>query len=224
MQMKIISKDLQPATCNPPPMSKHTPPPIHDAAAEFDGLPGVGPRASLRYAYWLVNQPKESIIRFSEAIRKLAEGITRCRVCGLWSATSPCIICANPKRDQSKLCVVAGPQDVRIIEDSGVFHGVYHVLGGTIDPISGRTPEQLNIINLFQRLKPPISKITEIILAFDPDVQGDTTTLYLRKQIREKFGEHIRVTRLARGLPNGAQLEYADEMTVAEALENRKDS
>jgi recombination protein RecR len=120
--------------------------------------------------------------------------------------------------------VVAGPQDVRIIEDSGVFHGVYHVLGGTIDPISGRTPEQLNIANLFQRLKPPASKINEIILAFDPDVPGDTTTLYLRKHIREKFSDRIRVTRLARGLPNGAQLEYADEMTVAEAMENRKDS
>jgi recombination protein RecR len=205
-------------------MSKHTPQPIHDAAAEFDGLPGVGPRAALRYAYWLVSQPKERIQRFSEAVRRLAEGITRCKTCGLWSATSPCIICANPKRDQSKICVVAGPQDVRIIEDSGVFQGLYHVLGGTVDPISGRTPDELNITALFQRLKPPASKVSEVILAFDPDVPGDTTALYLKKQIREKFGERICITRLARGLPNGAQLEYADEMTVAEAMENRKEN
>ncbi|MBD3252004.1 recombination protein RecR [Candidatus Uhrbacteria bacterium] len=203
-------------------MSKHTPPPIHDVAAEFDGLPGVGPRAALRYAYWLVSQPKERIIRFSEAIRKLAEQITRCNVCGLWSSTSPCIICANPKRDQSKVCVVAHPQDVRILEDSGVYNGLYHVLSGTIDPISGRTPESLNFPTLYKRLQPPVSQIKEIVLAFDPDVPGDTTALYLRKQISDQFGEQVRITRLARGLPNGAQLEYADEMTVAEALENRK--
>lgn len=205
-------------------MSKLTPPPIHDVAAEFDGLPGVGPRAALRYAYWLVSQPRERLIRFAEALRALADGVTRCKICGLWSATSPCIVCANPSRDQSKLCVVAGPQDVRAIEDSGAYKGLYHVLGGTIDPVSGRTPEQLYITPLIQRLKDPKAQVDEVILAFDPDVPGDTTYLYLKKRIADDLKNKIRVTRLARGLPSGAQLEYADEMTVAEAMENRKES
>ena len=200
-------------------MSKLTPPPIHDVAAEFDGLPGVGPRAALRYAYWLMTQPRERLLRFATALRNLADGVTRCKICGLYSATSPCIICANPSRDQSKVCVVAGQQDVRVIEDSGAFKGLYHVIGGTIDPVSGRTPEQLFISPLIRRLKEAPS-LSEVILAFDPDVPGDTTFLYLKKHISETAPQ-LRITRLARGLPTGSQLEYADEITVAEALQHR---
>lgn len=204
-------------------MSKLTPPPIHDVAAEFDGLPGVGPRAALRYAYWLVGQPRDKLLRFAEALRRLADGVTRCKMCGLWSATSPCIVCANPNRDQTRICVVAGPQDVRAIEDSGAYKGLYHVIGGTIDPVSGRTPEQLYIAPLFHRLKDQKNQVQEAILAFDSDVPGDTTYLYLKKQIIDQLKNTVRVTRLARGLPSGAQLEYADEMTVAEALEHRRE-
>lgn len=202
-------------------MSKLTPPQIHDVAAEFDGLPGVGPRAALRYAYWLMGQPREKLFRFADALKRLADGVTRCKICGLWSATSPCIICANPGRDQTKLCVVANAQDVRVIEDSGAYKGLYHVIGGTIDPVSGRTPEQLFIAPLLRRLSDPQSRIAEVVLAFDPDVPGDTTYLYLKKQISD-LRNPVRMTRLARGLPTGSQLEYADEMTVAEAMENRK--
>lgn len=203
-------------------MSKLTPPPIHDVAAEFDGLPGVGPRAALRYAYWLMSQPRDRIVRFANALRNLADGVTRCKICGLYSATSPCIICANPSRDTGKICVVAGQQDVRVIEDSGAFKGLYHVIGGTIDPVSGRTPEQLFIAPLLRRLNDPTSIVSEVILALDPDVPGDTTYLYLKKHITELTQGRIRITRLARGLPTGSQLEYADETTVAEAMENRR--
>jgi recombination protein RecR len=204
-------------------VSKLTPPPIHDVAAEFDGLPGVGPRAALRYAYWLMTQPRERLFRFADALRRLADGVTRCKICGLWSATSPCIICANPSRDQSKLCIVANQQDVRVIEESGAYRGLYHVLGGTIDPVSGRTPETLFISQMLRRITDTEHPVSELILAFDPDVPGDTTYLYIKKQISAlPNADRLKVTRLARGLPSGSQLEYADEITVAEAMENRK--
>lgn len=205
-----------------------TPNAIHDVAAEFDGLPGVGPRAALRYAYWLVTQPKDRLLRFADALKKLAAGVVRCASCGLWSDASPCGICSDPRRDATILCVVANPQDVRVIEDSGAFKGRYHVLGGTLDPVSGRTPDQLWIAPLLQKVKDPASSIREVILAFDPDIPGDTTSLYLKKHLLEARRTtdvpSFKITRLARGLPNGAALEYADEMTVADALEHRRES
>lgn len=202
-----------------------TPEAIHRVAAAFDGLPGVGPRAALRYAYWLVGQPRDVILRFADALSRLADGVVRCETCGLWSDRTPCGICADPRRDATILCVVANQQDVRVIEDSGAFKGRYHVLGGTLDPVSGRTPETLWIAPLLRKLTAPNSPLQEVILAFDPDVPGDTTSLYLKKQILAILNSRpVRLTRLARGLPNGAALEYADEMTVADALEHRRES
>lgn len=198
-----------------------TPDSIHHVAAEFDALPGVGPRAALRYAYWLVGQPKERLLRFADALRALASGVVRCANCGLWSDESPCAICRDPSRNRALLCVVANPQDVRALEDSGAYRGVYHILGGTLDPVSGRTPDTLWIPPLLKKIAAPNSPIQEVILAFDSDIPGDTTTLYLKKQITETRA--VRITRLARGLPNGAALEYADEMTVAEALQHRRE-
>ena len=202
-----------------------TPDAIHRAAASFDGLPGVGPRAALRYAYWLVSQPRETILRFAEALTHLASSVKRCESCGLWSDQTPCGICADPKRDASIICVVAHPQDVRVIDDSGAFRGRYHVLGGTLDPVSGRSPETLWINPLIQKIAAHDSPIHEVILAFDADIPGDTTCLYLKKQLNAARGDTpLRISRLARGLPNGAALEYADEMTIADALEHRRES
>lgn len=194
---------------------------LRDAAAEFDGLPGVGPRAALRFAYWLVTQPKERVRRFAQALLALAEGIVRCDVCGMWSDKPVCSICSDPARDRTQLCVVATSQDMQVIEDSGGFKGIYHILGGLLDPIEGRTPETLGISALLKRLNDPASAVREVILAFDPDVSGDTTALYIAKQISRV---PITVSRLARGLPTGAQIEYADVATVADALANRKKS
>lgn len=195
------------------------PKPLSDAAAEFDNLPGVGPRAALRFAYWLVTQPREKIRRFAQALLALSEGVTRCNVCGAWSETPICSICSDPKRDRSVLCVVATNQDLRVIEESSAYKGIYHVLGGLLDPIEGVTPETLAISQLTKRLMASDSGISEIILAFDPDVRGDTTALFLIKKLEPLA---LNVSRLARGLPNGAQLEYADGATVASALANRK--
>ncbi|MCE9586071.1 recombination mediator RecR [Candidatus Uhrbacteria bacterium] len=195
------------------------PDPIQNAAAAFDILPGVGPRAALRYAYFLVTQPKEVVERFSRALQGLADKIRTCDTCGQWSDRSPCSICADPARDQSILCVVATSPDIRSVEDTGVFKGRYHVLGGTLDPIEGRTPDTLTIAKLVSRLKSTPS-ITEVILALDADVPGDVTCLYIRKQL-ESFP--IKVMRLARGLPTGAALEYADAHTLADALRGRRE-
>lgn len=198
------------------------PSPLHNAAAAFDRLPGVGPRAALRYAYWLVTQPREVIQSFARSIDDLANTITSCQICFQWSDQPVCWICRDSKRDASSICVVATSPDVRAIEETGVFKGRYHVLGGTIDPIEGRTPETLTIGRLLQRIQNGEPAITEIILALDADIPGDTTTLYLRKQLNTY--PNIRVTRLARGLPTGASLEYADANTLADALMNRKET
>jgi recombination protein RecR len=202
-------------------MSSSLPPALHNAASAFDSLPGVGPRAALRYASWLVVQPKETILRFARNLSLLAENITTCSVCHQWADQPICRICRDPSRDAQSICVVASSPDVRVIEETGVFKGRYHVLGGTIDPIEGRTPETLTIDSLLDRMKSNSPVINEIILALDTDVQGDTTTLYLRKQLQP---HNVRLTRLARGLPTGASLEYADAHTVADALMNRKES
>lgn len=197
------------------------PDPIQNAAAAFDKLPGVGPRAALRYAYWLVTQPKETIERFARSVQGLADGLTICTDCGQWSDRSPCGICSDTARDRTSLCVVATSPDVRSIEETGAFKGRYHVLGGTLDPIEGRTPDTLSIPKLHKRIQDSSGQITEIILALNADVPGDVTVLYLKQQL-EPLG--LKITRLARGLPTGAALEYADAMTLADALKNRRES
>jgi recombination protein RecR len=195
------------------------PEPIQNATAAFDSLPGVGPRAALRYAYWLVTQPREVIERFGRSIQTLASSVRHCDVCGQWSDRSPCTVCADSKRDASSICVVAVSPDIKSVEETGVFKGTYHVLGGTIDPIEGRTPDTLRIPQLLERARMPIVK--EIILALDTNVQGDVTVLYLKKQLSSL---PLKVTRLARGMPTGAALEYADAHTLADALQNRKET
>mgnify|MGYP001612522569 CR=1 FL=1 len=194
---------------------------IQNAAAAFDSLPGIGPRAALRYAYWMISQPKETIQRFARSIDSLAFSITSCSLCHQWAETNPCLICGDPKRDPSALCVVALSPDIRVVEETGVFRGRYHVLGGTLDPMEGRSPDQLTIRQLLDRLHEPSSTIREIILALDTDVAGDTTALFLKKHLEIL---PIKVTRLARGLPTGALLEYADPDTLANALTNRKET
>ncbi len=196
------------------------PDPIQNAASAFDGLPGVGPRAALRYAYFLVTQPREVVERFARSLQSLAEKIRTCDTCGQWSDRSPCNICSDPTRDSSILCVVATSPDIRSVEETGAFKGRYHVLGGTIDPIEGRTPDTLTIRQLLSRITHH-PDVKEIILALDTDIPGDVTCLYIRKQLTSI---PVKVSRLARGLPTGAALEYADAHTLGDALKNRKES
>ncbi len=195
------------------------PDPLERAAAAFDALPGIGPRAALRYAYWLVTQPATQIQQFAAAIQGLVGTVRTCPSCHQWTEGDQCRVCTDATRDGTLLCVVSSSQDAQAIEDTRAFKGRYHVLGGTIDPIEGRTPEKLTIPHLLERIRRATPSITEVILALDTDVQGDTTALYLRKQL-VPLG--VRVSALARGLPSGAALEYADPHTLADALMNRK--
>jgi recombination protein RecR len=192
---------------------------IDELAKMFDRLPGVGPRAALRYAYWLAGQPKPLILQFAEILNRLAQKITPCSVCGMWTDESSCAICRDPERDKSLLCVVANSQDIRVMEDASIYRGKYHVLGGLIDPIEGKTAEHLTIPKLLQRIANSDPQINEVILALDPDVSGDTTALFLTRQLNNL---NVTVSRLARGIPTGAQIEYADEATITDAYLNRR--
>jgi len=193
---------------------------IEAMARMFDKLPGVGPRAALRYAYWLAAQNKPFIKQFADTLARLAEQITPCAVCGAWTDVSPCAICSDPRRDAQMLCIVAASQDIRVMEDAAVYQGKYHVLGGLIDPIEGHTPESLRIMQLIDRIKKSDPPIKEVILALDPDVLGDTTALYVTRQLN---GLPVSISRLARGIPTGAQIEYADEATITDAYVNRRE-
>lgn len=191
---------------------------IQNLIHEFNKLPGIGHKTSEKFVYYLLNQPQEEIDKFIRALDDLKKEITVCEKCFNFSSQSPCDICGSASRDKGIICVVSESADLQAIEKTGEFKGIYHVLGGTINQIEGVGPEILKIGELIERVKN--DGVSEIILALDPDMEGETTTLYLTKQLRPL---EIKITRLARGLPSGADLEYADEMTLTDALKERRE-
>lgn len=191
---------------------------IRNLIHEFNKLPGIGPKTSEKFVYFLLNQPKEEIDNFVRALNELKDGIQVCATCHNFSEKSPCAICADPKRDRSVLCVVSESGDQAAIEKTGQFNGLYHVLGGAINQIEGIAPEQLKIRELLDRAGK--DGVKEVILATDPNMEGETTAIYMAKQLEPV---DVKVTRLARGLPTGADLEYADEMTLTDALKGRRE-
>lgn len=195
------------------------PEPIERAANAFDRLPGLGPRAALRYVAWLASQPKESILAFARSVEALASTLQHCDICHQWTDTPHCNICRDPSRDTRLVCVVAISQDIRPIEDSGAFRGRYHVLGGTINPLEDRGVQDLTIPLLLKRVQSN-EGIQELLIALDADVAGDATTLYLQQTFSKL--PNLKVTRLARGLPSGASLEYADPLTLLDAIRHRR--
>jgi len=195
------------------------PAPIHNVVAAFSQLPGVGPKTALRYVFALLRLPKGELEHFSHSLLALGSDITVCRLCKTYSEAEICEVCAETKRVSHMLCVVAEPRDISTIELTGVYHGRYFVLGGLLNPVEGVTPDVLNIHELFERLESS-PELTEVILAFSPNVHGETTMLYLAKQIQKRG---LRATKLARGLPLGADLEYADEVTLGEAMTGRRE-
>lgn len=187
--------------------------------AALTRLPGVGPKTALRYAFALLRLSKSELDTVAASIAGL-KFVQECRVCYAFSEREICEICSDPGRAADALCVVAESRDISTIEATAMFRAKYFVLGGTLNPIDGRTPDTLNVQALLDRLvKEPAIK--EVILAFSPDVHGETTILYLSKYLHT-LGR--RVTRLARGLPIGADIEYADEVTLASALAGRSET
>lgn len=195
------------------------PAPIHNAVAAFSQLPGVGPKTALRYVFALLRLPKSELEHFSRSVLSLGNDMTVCRLCKTYTERERCEICVDVKREPGQLCVVAEPRDIATIELTGVYRGRYFVLGGMLNPIEGITPDVLNVRELMTRLQAE-NRLNEIILAFSPNVHGETTTLYLAKLI-QKLGR--KATKLARGLPLGADLEYADEVTLGEAMLGRRE-
>ena len=192
--------------------------PISRLIEELNKLPGIGPKSAKRLAYHLLRSPNEEARALAEAILTLKEKIKLCSVCLDNTDCDPCRICQDKERDHSKICVVEKPSDILPLEQTGKYSGVYHVLHGTINPTQGIGPEDLRIRELLARLKD--GSITEVIVATNPNVESETMALYLQRLITP-LG--IRVTRLARGLPFGAELEYADDLTLGQALENRRE-
>lgn len=200
-------------------MNSHLPDPIRTLAHLFRDLPGVGPKTALRFVFGLLKEPREKSERLARALLALHAQVKSCIGCGAFTMTSPCALCKDPARDTRALCVVAESRDIATIEATGEFQGQYFVLGGVLSPLEGSTPDVLRTEDLASRLASH-PEITEVILAFSPDLRGESTILYLVKRLQNL---PVRVTKLARGLPLGADLEYADEVTLADALKGRRD-
>ncbi|MEE3152983.1 MAG: recombination mediator RecR [Candidatus Neomarinimicrobiota bacterium] len=181
---------------------------------QLSKLPGVGIKTAQRLAFFILKSDSEEIRHLSEAIVNIKRKIIFCDCCGIMTEESICDICIDTDREDSIICVVEEPQDIYAFEKTNSFHGRYHVLGGVLSPLDGIGPEDLNLQNLYKRVKVGM----EIVLATNPSIEGDTTSLYLAKML-ENLG--AKVTRLARGLPVGSDLEYMDELTLVRAMEGR---
>lgn len=203
------------------------PEPIEKLIEQLRRLPGVGPKTAERYVFHLLRRPPEETTALIQQLAHVRDAIGSCATCGTFTEITPCAICNNPRRDHAMLCVVAEASDIIAVERTGEFRGVYHVLGGLLAPIEGIGPEQLRIHDLVKRVQPEARShkleaddIREIIFAFDPTIEGETTVNYLAR-ILASTG--IRCTRLARGLPVGGDLEYADPITLGDAFTGRRD-
>ncbi len=192
--------------------------PVSRLIEEFHKLPGIGPKSAARLAYHLLHMPEAEARSLAEAIIAVKEKITLCSICQNITDTDPCAICRDPERDRSIICVVEEPLDLLALERTGKYKGLYHVLHGVISPVEGIGPEDLKIAELLARLKD--GSVKEIILATNPSLEGEATAMYL-KRLLSPLG--IKITSLARGLPVGGDLEYADEITLGKALEGRQE-
>ena len=181
---------------------------------QLSKLPGVGRKTAQRLAFYILKSDNEDIKNLSEAITSIKKNIIFCDCCGIMTENTICEICTDSDREDSVICVVEEPQDIYAFEKTNSFKGRYHVLGGVLSPLDGVGPDDLNLKSLYARVEHGM----EIILATNPSIEGDTTSLYLAKML-EKLG--AKVTRLARGLPVGSDLEYMDELTIARAMEGR---
>ena len=192
---------------------------LEEAVDAISSLPGVGRRSALRLALHLLKQPQENVHHFAQAVVNLRDEVKYCRECRMISDDEVCSICSDRSRDHNLICVVESVRDVMSIENTGQYHGVYHVLGGIISPINGIGPSDLTIRELVQRVAENQQPV-EIILALSGDVEGETTSFYIYRQLQQ-YG--VKVTTLARGLGFGDDLEYADELTLGRSIVNRQE-
>ncbi|MDD7080368.1 MAG: recombination mediator RecR [Prevotella sp.] len=189
---------------------------LEHAVQELTRLPGVGRKTALRFALYLLSQSKDTVHSFSDSLTHLRDDVKHCKVCHNISDTEVCDICANPQRDKSTICVVENIHSVMSIENTGQFHGLYHVLGGVISPMDGIGPSDLELESLFARVQ--TGNINEIILALNPTMEGDTTNFYISRKLADTG---IKLSVLARGVSIGDDLEYTDEVTLGRSILGR---
>lgn len=190
---------------------------MQDLIDEFGRLPGIGPKGAQRIAFHIVQTDREDVARLAQVLAQVQERVTFCQVCGSVSEQPTCRICSDERRDRTAICVVESPQDIAALERTREFHGLYHVLGGALEPIKGIGPDQLRTRELLRRLED--GSVTEVILATNPNLAGEATATFL---VRMLTPMGLTVTRLASGLPVGGDLEYADEVTLGRAFEGRR--
>lgn len=194
---------------------------IQNLIESFEKLPGVGPKTAQRLTFYLLHVPQTELDKFSTSLSNLKTGTNLCSICFMIDETNPCSICSDKKRDHSILCVVEEPLDVLALEKGRGFNGIYHVLHGKIDPLNSIGPEEIYIPQLLKRLK-EADNINEVILATNPTMEGEATAMYISKQLKNS-GTNIKISRIGRGLPVGADLEYADEVTLQRAMDGRSE-
>ena len=194
-----------------------TPKSLERLAAEFQRLPGIGAKSAARLAYFLLRSSGDDAERLAAAIRESRAAVRRCSVCNTLTEEDPCEICSDPRRDPSLLCVVEEPGNLAAIEKTREFKGRYHVLWGALSPLKGIGPDEIDVAGLVGRVTP---EVREVVIATNPNVEGEATALYLARRLK---GTGARITRIAFGLPVGGDIEYADEVTMARSLENRRE-
>ncbi|AKI56346.1 recombination protein RecR [Listeria monocytogenes] len=196
----------------------HYPEPITKLIDSFMKLPGIGPKSAARLAFYVLDMKEDDVLDFAKALVDAKRNLSFCSVCGHITDKDPCYICADTSRNRSVICVVQESKDVIAMEKMRDFHGLYHVLHGTISPMDGIGPEDINIPDLLKRLQD--DTIEEVILATNPNVEGEATAMYISRLLKPSG---IKVTRIAHGLPVGGDLEYADEVTLSKAMEGRRE-
>ena len=198
---------------------------IQNLIESFEKLPGVGPKSAQRLTFYLLHVPQGELDKFAQALQKLKGDTVLCSTCHMIGESNPCDICGDLERDNSLICVVEQPLDVLALEKSGRYKGIYHVLHGKIDPLNNIGPDEIFINQLIARVKKSQSegpKIKEVVLATNPTMEGEATAMYISKNLKSHIPD-LKITRIGRGLPIGADLEYADEVTLQRAMEGRMD-
>lgn len=204
------------------------PKPIKMLIDSFERLPGIGPKTAQRLTFYLLHVPQEMLDEFGDALKNLKKETVTCSICFNVAETDPCPICSDINRDHLVICVVEQSLDILALEKTGKFKGVYHVLGGAISPLTNIGPDELRIRELIQRVQGSTFKVQELILATNPNMEGEATAMYIaneikKLEIRNPPAGGLEITRLAHGLPVGGDLEYADEVTLQRALEGRRE-
>ncbi|HPU01593.1 MAG: recombination protein RecR [Firmicutes bacterium] len=194
------------------------PEPLQKLIDEFSRFPGIGPKTAQRLSFFLLSRPREEAAALARAILEAKDKLFFCSLCGCLTEKDPCRYCSDPRRDQKLFCVVQEPRDVLRLEQTGHYHGLYHVLHGALSPLDGLGPEELRLPQLLQRLVE--KEAEELIVATNPNVEGDATAAYIASLVKPL---NIKVTRIAFGLPVGGDLEYADDLTLSRALEGRRE-